>query len=138
MARKVVAVGAVVLAAAVAAGARAQLDQPAKATWCTLGGWQGPTAPTPERAFASWWRTVDHDQLPHTVGTDPGHLPPTPTAADFVRDGTSYRWYVADDTWLQVDVEHPRAAGKVTSDGWTVVGANRCTRVDPPGSRPVG
>ncbi|MFN8018510.1 MAG: hypothetical protein U0P45_10340 [Acidimicrobiales bacterium] len=135
-------VAVVALVAAVATGAtvaaKAYLDRPGEGQMCTLGGSVGPVEPTPEAAFAAWWRAGDPAQLPHTVASDPRHLPDPPKASDFVRDGRTYRWYVDRDTWLQVDVDHPREAGKVTSEGWTVVGANRCERVTAASFQPVG
>lgn len=106
--------------------------------FCTAAGAQGPLGATPEEAFAAWWRDVDATQLPRRFGPDPASLPPVPTADDFVRDGRNYRWYASDDVWFQVDIDHPKEAGQVTSDGWQVVGANRCERVVASDVQPVG
>lgn len=91
-------------------------------------GWLGPSFDSPREAFADWWKQADHEQLRHTAATDPHDLPDRPRAADFVRDGHSYRWVVDTDRWLQVDIDHPREAGAIASDRWTVVGVNRCGR----------
>lgn len=96
---------------------------------CTLAGALTPEGDTPEQAFALWWAHADHEQLRHAHRDAAGRLPPRPTAADFVRDGRNYRWYFSADSWLQVDIEHPREAGADTSDGWTVVGVNTCSTV---------
>lgn len=102
--------------------------------FCTLAGVIGPTFDTPEEAFADWWAGQDPAQLALGYGRSRDDLPPPPTAADFERDGRNYRWYPYEDhaRWLQVDIDHPRADGEQTSDGWTVVGANRCERVTNP------
>lgn len=105
------------------------LTTPSSGRMCTLAGTQAPEGDTPEEAFALWWRTVDHEGLRHIHRDEQGRLPARPAAEGFVRDGRNYRWYLADDVWLQVDIEHPREAGRDTSDGWTVVGANRCRSV---------
>lgn len=112
-------------------------DRAAEGRFCTVAGAQGPLGDTPEEAFAAWWRDVDASQLPRWLGTDPANLPPVPTAEDFERDGRNYRWYVSDDVWFQVDIDHPKEAGEVTSDAWQVVGANRCERVTAADVQPV-
>jgi hypothetical protein len=122
-------VALVVLAgsAAVLVGGRA-LD--AEGRMCTLAGSIGqPTFATPEEAFAHWWSQQDPDPLRFQVTSDPANLPEAPTADDFVRDGRNYRWYGNEGSWIQVNIDHPRAYGEVTSDEWTVTGANRCSPV---------
>lgn len=128
---KVAAVSLVALVAmGSAVGWKAYSDaHPASGRMCTLAGAIAPEGDTPEEAFALWWAQADHEQLRHAHRDASGHLPPRPTAADFVRDGRNYRWHYAADSWLQVDIDHPREAGVDTSDGWMVIGANACSTV---------
>lgn len=103
-------------------------ERAGESSLCTLAGTFGPRRGTPEEAFAAWWRGVDPTHLPRRLGPDPSNLPPVPSAADFVRDGRNYRWYASNDVWYQVDIDHPKEAGEITSNDWQVVGANRCER----------
>ncbi len=129
--RKIATVAAVLLAlttSTVAVAAVVDRNQPSTGTFCTLAGFVGPTFDTPEEAFGDWWRHADHSALPVDTSPPGTRHTTSPTAADFVRDGHNYRWYTSDDHWLQVDIDHPRSAGHQTSDGWTIVGINRCGR----------